>query len=283
MRNFGLEAPARRTQRGLGETEQMQSKTRHSMPAAMLIAAGLAGLAACSHPAPVAMAPPPPPPPVGHEYQVLVQVPPPVRHIRVTPLQQQEVQQAFNVIALKSALMVGALSCSQQDQYDQFMTTFQPHILAEQHVMDQYFRRGSGYYGQAREDDFVTLLANNQSVGGIGQGAIFCLNNSAEFKAVLALRTPSDLDNFVTDLAPDAPVVVAARPTVSPLAPGDSTVHVAVIHASRHVHLVQTHSRKHWYAVTHTTRPAVAAASAENVAAAAPAAKRLSLAAAVPQ
>jgi hypothetical protein len=162
----------------------------------------LAGLSGCAKPPPVVAAAPPAP--VGHTYQTLVAVPPAPKWVarHITPDQQQELQQAFNVIGLKSALMVGALSCNQQAQYDAFMNNFQPHILAEQHVMDTYFKKIGGHYGQAKEDNFVTLLANNQSVTGIAQGAVFCLNNTAEFQQVLALKSVSDLDNFVTDQAP---------------------------------------------------------------------------------
>ena len=256
----------------------MQRKTS-KVTSAVLMAIGLA---ACSQPAPIVYAPPPPPP-VGHPYQVMVQVPPPVRHIRISPEQQQDIQQAFNVIALKSALMVAALTCGQQNQYDQFMNTFQPHVLAEQHVMDAYFKRSSGYYGQAKEDDFVTLLANNQSVGGIGQGAVFCLNNTAEFKAVLALRTPTDLDNFVTNLSPDAAAVVATAPSVTPLSPGVSTVNVAVVHSSPQVPLVQTRPKKHWLFSEFHRKPAATPAAANSVATIAPAPKPISIASAVPQ
>ncbi len=263
------------------KAENMQRKTRKVMVA--IIAAS--GLAACSQPAPIVYAPPPPPP-VGHPYQVMVDVPPPVRHIRISPEQQQEIQQAFNVIALKSALMVAALTCNQQTQYDQFMTTFQPHVLAEQHVMDAYFRRASGYYGQAKEDDFVTLLANNQSVGGIGQGAVFCLNNTAEFKAVLALKSPSDLDNFVTDLSPGAAEVVAATPSVTPLTPGVANANVAVVHSTQQAPLVPTAPKKHSLFSRILPGHAASPVSAETVAANSPAeapAKPLSVAAAGPQ
>jgi hypothetical protein len=140
--------------------------------------------------------------------------------------------------------MVAALTCGQQDQYDKFMTTFQPHVFAEQQVMDAYFKRIGGYYGRAKEDDFVTLLANNQSVNGIGQGGMFCLNNTAEYKAVLALKTYGDLDNFVTDLPPDAPAVAAADPAVTPLAPQDGSVHIAVVQSTRHTRLVKAHSSR---------------------------------------
>ncbi len=180
------------------------------------IAVGFAvlALAGCAKPpAVVVQAPPPPPPaPVGHLYPTMVAVPPPVSpRIKFTSEQEEAAQQAFNVIALKSALMVAALSCNQQPQYDQFMTEFQPHILSEQHVMDKYFYKASGpYSGKQMEDTFVTLLANNQSVTGIGQGSIFCLNNQAEFNAVLAIKTPQALDAFVTDAPPAGNTTVAS-------------------------------------------------------------------------
>ncbi len=159
------------------------------------------GLAGCSHPAPVAVVAPAP---VGHIYPTLVEVPPAPKYVakHITPEQQEELQQAFNVIGLKSALMVGALSCNQQSQYDAFMNAFQPHVLAAQHVMDAYFKKIGGHYGQAKEDNFVTLLANNQSVTGIAQGSVFCLNNTAEFQQVMALKSDGDLDHFVTDQPP---------------------------------------------------------------------------------
>jgi hypothetical protein len=196
--------------------------------AAMILLLAIAG---CARPAPVVEAAPPAP--VGHIYQTLVAVPPAPRWVarHMTPDQQEELQQAFNVIGLKSALMVAALSCNQQDRYDAFMNDFQPHILAEQHVMDAYFRRIGGHYGQAKEDNFVTLLANNQSVNGIAQGSVFCLNNTAEFQTVLTLRSDSDLDNFVTDQPPAGAAATAITPavTIVPVSSGAApkNVHVA--------------------------------------------------------
>lgn len=175
---------------------------------AFAVAAALAG---CAKPTVIAASSPAL---VGHTYQTLVAMPPLPKYVHIKPADQEKLQQAFNVIGLKSALMVGALSCEQQDQYDKFMTTFQPHILEDQHMMDAYFRRIGGRYGQTKEDDFVTLLANNQSVGGIGQGKVFCLNNQAEFNQVMTLKTPDQLDAFVTDQSPDPVVtpIVATSP-----------------------------------------------------------------------
>ena len=172
-------------------------------------------LAGCSKTGPnTAYAPPEAPALVGHVFTVAVDVPPPVSpRIKFTPTQQKQAQQAFNVVGLKSALMVAALSCGERDQYDAFMISFQPHILAAQHVMDAYFRKASGpYSGQKMEDSFVTQLANNQSDTGMAQGARFCLNNAAEFNAVLALKTPQALDGFVTDEPPEAAAQFASTP-----------------------------------------------------------------------
>ena len=152
--------------------------------------------------------------PVGHIYPVAVNVPPPVSSsIKFSAHDTLEDQQAFNVVGLKSALMVAALSCNEQPQYDAFMNSFQPHVYAAQKEVDSYFYKASGpYSGQKMEDTFITNLANNQSVAGIAQGAQFCLNSLAEFKAVLALKTNQQLDSFVTNQPPGATVVASAAP-----------------------------------------------------------------------
>jgi hypothetical protein len=190
----------------------MQNRFRLAAIAGVALAASLGGCAKPPPPAPVAQLPPAP---VGHVYATLVDVPPAPRSVRMTLAQREQLQQAFNVLGLKSALMVGALSCGQQDKYDAFMTQYQPHVLDAQHQVDAYFRRiGGRYAGQTKEDTFVTLLANNQTMGGIGQGQVFCLNNDAEFKQVMALKTDQALDSFVTDNTPEGPVT-ADMPGVS--------------------------------------------------------------------
>lgn len=170
--------------------------------AGMLISLSFLTLACCSKPAPVAVVVAP----VGHIYPTTVQMPLPTSHrVKITPQQGETYQQAFNIIGLKVALMIGALTCGQNSQYDAFMTAFQPHILAEQQIMDNYFHRLGGSAGRSKEDAFETMLANNLSVSARSQGSLFCLNSGAEFKAVLTLSTPQALDSFVTDQAPPVP------------------------------------------------------------------------------
>ncbi|WP_298222326.1 hypothetical protein [Acidocella sp.] len=182
----------------------MQTLRKSAAYGKLALGIGMAAvaLAGCSRPTPKLAAVPPAP--IGHVYPVAIDVPSPVSpKIKFTPVQLKKVQQAFNVIGLKSALMVAALSCGEEDQYDAFMHSFQPHVLSAQHQMDAYFYKASGpYSGRKMEDNFITLLANRQSAAGIAQGNAFCLNNQAEFHAVLALKTASALDNFVTDKPP---------------------------------------------------------------------------------
>jgi len=211
-------------------------ETRFRLPAAAALAVA-AALAGCAQPPPPPAVVQLPPQPVGHTYATLVEVPPAPHYVRMTLAQRQQLQQAFNVIGLKSALMVGALSCGQQDQYDAFMTQYRPHVLDAQHQIDAYFRRIAGRYaGQTKEDAFVTLLANNQTMGGIGQGQVFCLNNDAEFKQVMALKTDDALDSFVTDNTPEGPVtaddvMVASTTTVHHRIIKKKTVHTTTVAA----------------------------------------------------
>ncbi len=182
-------------------------------------------------------------------------MPPPVSsRIHFTASEEERAQQAFNVISLKSALMVAALSCADQPKYDAFMTRFQPHVLAAQHVMDAYFHKASGpMSGQQMEDNFITLLANNQSISGIGQGRIFCLNSQAEYVAVSALKSPDELDRFVTDQPPGALPGSGATIAVAS-ATAVEAHHVAVRHEHyRHVAVKHTTTKTTTKATTKTT------------------------------
>jgi hypothetical protein len=205
----------------------------------------LLALTSCNRHPPVEAAAPTPP--IGHTYRTEVVVPAPVSpRIHFTASEDTQVQQAFNVISLKSALMVAALSCGDQAQYDAFMTKFQPHVLAEQRVMDAYFYKASGpYSGRKMEDDFTTLQANNQSISGIAQGRTFCLNSQAEYEAVAALKTPQELDHFVTDLPPGA--LASTAPT------GKAATATAPAHETHETHHVEARRERH----RHEARAAV--------------------------
>ena len=138
--------------------------------------------------------------------------------------------QAFNLIGLKSTLMVAALSCGMAKNYDLFMTRFQPQVLNAQHLMDDYFIRAGGLAGVQMEDGFVTQLANSESDAAAEQGSGFCGQAGEQFAQVAALGGSMDLISLASNLnlasppagsglcpasAPPPPVVVAdaAAPT----------------------------------------------------------------------
>jgi hypothetical protein len=124
--------------------------------------------------------------------------------------------QAFNILALKSALMVGALSCNQGEQYNIFMANFQADIAAEQHAMDAYFIRAAGLAAQSQEDAYETALANSQSQMSLALGGGFCQANSTLFNQVLALQTVADLNRFITANPPSQPISMTVCAPVRP-------------------------------------------------------------------
>jgi hypothetical protein len=128
--------------------------------------------------------------------------------------------QAFNTIALKSYLMVAALSCDATAEYNQFMIVFQPYISTEQHVLDGYFQRAAGRQGQTQEDGYETLLANSQSEASQRAGSGYCGQVEYLYGAVLNLSSASDLAGFVSNNPPPQPVSMnACLPgTLSPAA-----------------------------------------------------------------
>jgi hypothetical protein len=129
--------------------------------------------------------------------------------------------QAFNIIGLKSNLMVDALSCGMAKNYDLFMTKFQPQVLDAQHLMDNYFVRQGGLAGAAMEDSFVTQLANSESGAAAQKGSVFCGQAAKQFAQVGALGGTMDLVSMAVSLK------LAAPPAGSGICPAAPPVVVA--------------------------------------------------------
>lgn len=99
-------------------------------------------------------------------------------------------QKAFEVTALKSQLMVAALSCRQDSQYNGFIERNRRHLVTHDQALMAWFRRTYGGQGVRRFDDFITSLANAQSQEGIRQGTSFCGNMAPFFAEVSTVSTP---------------------------------------------------------------------------------------------
>ncbi len=115
-------------------------------------------------------------------------------------------QAAFDVGALKSELSVLAVSCSQEDGYNNFVIRYRSELVAKDGVVNAWFRRQYGRAAQTRYDAYITLLANAQSDAGLHQGSDFCPRLTPLFTEVMALPSASVLAEYAAgkDVVPAA-------------------------------------------------------------------------------
>ncbi len=103
---------------------------------------------------------------------------------------------AFDVTALKSKLMVTALTCGEQDKYNAFVTKYRPELTSQDKALTGYFNRANARRGRQQHDDYITQLANSQEQTGMRQGSLFCRYNISTFDEVMALRSGAELTDY---------------------------------------------------------------------------------------
>ena len=120
---------------------------------------------------------------------------------------------ALAIAGLKSKLMVTALTCNQQDRYNEFVQRFRGDLMAQERALHAYFARsyGSGR-AQRQHDDYITSLANTVSESGIRQGTLYCQQNVGIFTEVLALQKGADLAPYAAAKSLPQPIEVVACP-----------------------------------------------------------------------
>jgi hypothetical protein len=119
---------------------------------------------------------------------------------------------AFDVASLKSKLMVTALTCNQQDRYNDFVQRFRGELVTHEHALQAYFVRAFHGRSQREHDDYITSLANTQSHDGIRQGTLFCSQNVGIFTEVLSLAKGSDLPGYAASKRLPQPMEMVACP-----------------------------------------------------------------------
>jgi hypothetical protein len=119
---------------------------------------------------------------------------------------------AFDIRALQSQLMVVALSCQHQDDYNAFVTRFRSQLGDAHRNVTSYYRRASGRQAQRVMDQYITNLANNQMQVGITQGSHFCQNQVPLFQRAMTARTPADLSAIAVEAAIPQPLEQQACP-----------------------------------------------------------------------
>jgi len=113
-------------------------------------------------------------------------------------------QSHFEVTALKTELMVIALTCEERDRYNAFIQRYQPTLVEVNRGFTNYFNRALGRAGQRQLDIYITALANSRQQGAQVLGSDFCPRNRILFEEVAALNSPADLAAYAAgkDLVP---------------------------------------------------------------------------------
>ena len=106
---------------------------------------------------------------------------------------------AFDVRALQSQLMVAALACGRDADYNAFVRKFQGDLGRSYHTIAGHFRRTSGAAGQRELDAYITTLANAQSQDSIRQGSFYCPQVAPLFPLALAQSNAQGLAELAAD------------------------------------------------------------------------------------
>jgi len=128
---------------------------------------------------------------------------------------------AFDIRALQSQLMVVALTCGQQDDYNTFVTRHQRDLATAFRNVAGHFRRTSGAQHQRLLDQYITNLANGQSQVGIARGSFFCREQGGLFQQATAANSVTELAQLsvtreipqalTTQPCPDRPATTQVR------------------------------------------------------------------------
>ena len=109
------------------------------------------------------------------------------------PCARPEDRAAFDVVGLKSQLMVTAITCGAEASYNAFVLRFRRDLAGEERVLERYFSRGYGARATREHDDYITSLANAQSQSGLKWGTLFCGQNVGLFDEVMAVKRGTEL------------------------------------------------------------------------------------------
>lgn len=136
-----------------------------------------------------------------------VMLTPSIAFAQTSACMQPAEKAAFDIRALQSQLMVVALTCGQQDDYNAFVTRHQRELATAFRNVAGHFRRTSGAQHQRNLDQYITNLANGQSQVGISRGSFFCREQGALFQQATAASTPAELSQL--SVAREVPQAIA--------------------------------------------------------------------------
>lgn len=125
---------------------------------------------------------------------------------------------AFDITALKTSLMITALTCAADERYNAFVRKYQPELAAQDRALNGHFTRVNSRSGRKQHDEYVTQLANSRSQDGTRQGSSFCNYNLPVFDEVMALRNGTELADYAAGHTVQQPINVTACGVATPTA-----------------------------------------------------------------
>lgn len=106
---------------------------------------------------------------------------------------------AMRIRALQTELMVGAIACSHETSYNDFMKKFKPALRSSHDRLSTFFYKQNPTNGEHHLNQFITTLANAASAESLKiDETAYCEANASLFKKVLK-HDPKRLDSFVRD------------------------------------------------------------------------------------
>lgn len=102
-------------------------------------------------------------------------------------------QAVFEIEALKTELVVVAITCKQEDKYNAFVERYKPQLAENGRAFGQYFTRTRGRTGQRANDAYITNLANARQGEAQVLGTDFCPRNTQLFEEVMSLPSGAEL------------------------------------------------------------------------------------------
>jgi hypothetical protein len=124
---------------------------------------------------------------------------------------------AFHIRALQSQLMVTAITCQRDADYNAFVRKYQRDLQAAYNGVQGHYRRTAGGSAQRDLDQYITTLANAQSQDGLRAGTHFCPLNTPLFQLAMAKSDLAGLAEFAVERNLVNPVAVnACAPGAAP-------------------------------------------------------------------
>ena len=113
-------------------------------------------------------------------------------------------QAMFELSALKTELMVVAITCKDTDAYNAFIERYRGALAANDKQVIDHFTWRDVKAGHRANDAYVTNLANSRQQEASRVGADLCSRNIRMFKEVMSLSNPAELQSYAAakDLIP---------------------------------------------------------------------------------